>query len=161
VANVTIPAGAPEGACEPAVRRDTAPFRIYVSANSRLRLESIRLVGEGPMDGQQFHDMLFKLPALDDQRSQNGAREAYESKGLWIDSQSIKYVDKFGEKVFEEPVSAVKSTARMTGSCKMNVPGSKPIDVPTYWLRITFSDGKIYNFDGANASETLKKRLGK
>jgi hypothetical protein len=162
VAQVVIPEDAQETDCH-AIRpgEHLAPLRVVVSANSRLRLTDVRLVGEGQMDGQQFQDKLAKLDALDQQKRRSGRREA-DDAGLWVDSQTIKYVDKFGEKVFEQPISAVKSTAELTGTAKVAIyPGQEPSNVGQYWFRITFNDGKMYNFDHPNVYEMLKKKLGK
>jgi hypothetical protein len=56
----------------------------------------------------------------------------------------------------------VKSTAQLTGTAKLTIPGVAPLDLPLRWFRVTFSDGSTYNFDDPqNKYEMLKKRLGK
>jgi hypothetical protein len=166
-ARITVPENAQEGVCQLApASTHPVPFRLVASANSPILLK-VHLVGEGECDAQKFYDMFSKqggqgLNLHSEAENKGRDKVGTDRTGLRVDSTALKYVDSYGDAVFEESVSAVKSTAMMTGRAKMSIPGSsQTIQIPMQWFRITFSDGKIYNFADADKYETLKKKLGK
>ena len=113
-------------------------------------------IGEGEMD------MMTMSMKMAEQASKGAPKGTWQEvgasatlppvSGLFVEGNSLKYVDGDGKTLFTEPASAVKAIQEMTMAGET-----------TGIFRIVFNNGKSYNFTAAGEGtiEYLKKRLGK